>query len=133
MAVSHGFRWTMEMLRAVCLWLLPPLIASAVCTLSWNALSGDWDLPTTGIILGGSLFFTLPGSAALVLVFSYLRPRRTLERYAWLIVLGTCVGGCVMLLVSGPSEFAVAGAVYGGTTGGLWAACHRVIYGREQR
>lgn len=47
-----------------------------------------------------------------------------------LVLIGVVAGGAVMLLISGPSPFALAGAAYGGTTACLWAIFHRLIYGR---
>lgn len=121
----------MDTVRGLSVWLAPPLLASLLCTAVWQIAWGHptyWGpLVAVGVV---SLLFTIAGSTLLMLAFARMSAWANTLRYLVLVLLGVGAGGAVMLLVSGPSPFALAGAAYGGTTAGLWALFHRAIYGR---
>ena len=111
---------------------MPPVLASALCTIVWQAISGNSiiDRPTIGFGLA-SLFFTIAGSAMLMLVFSSMSSRSLALRYLCLAFFGAVAGGGVMLVLSNSSKFVAAGAVYGVVTAALWAMTHSLIYRRS--
>jgi hypothetical protein len=121
----------MDTVRGLGVWLAPPLLASVLCTVAWQVVWGNSTYPSSLLAAGVmSLPFTLGGSTLLTLVFARMSAPSSVVRYLVLMVTGVVVGGSVMLLLSGPSKFAVAGAAYGGATASLWVLFHRLIYGR---
>lgn len=119
----------MAALRGIAVWLLPPVLASAICTLVWQLVSGNsiLDRPTIGVGLA-SLVFTVAGSTMLTLVFASMSSHRVVFRYICLVVLGAVAGGAALVVLSGSSEFVTPGAVYGVVTASLWVATHALVY-----
>ena len=121
----------MESVRGLSVWLAPPLLASLLCTALWQIGWGNPIYWRPLVAVGAaSLLFTIGGSTLLMFAFARMSARSNTLRYFALILIGVVAGGAVMLLISGPSLFVLAGAAYGGTTACLWAVFHRLAYGR---
>lgn len=122
----------MDALRGIAVWLLPPILASGICTSLWQAGSGNsiFDRSTIGLGLA-SFVFTVAGSTLLTLVFASMQCHRVALRYICLVILGAVAGAGAMLILSGSSKFIAAGAIYGVVTASLWVMTHSLIYRRD--
>lgn len=117
------------MVRGLVLWIGPAVLGSLICTLVFLA-TVEGGLSQTAIFQAGfaaSLWFTLGGSALLLLAFAALRPRRIAVRYAILLALGLGAGAAMMAMFG--SLFMAVGAVYGVVTAAAWIVLHRLLYG----
>ena len=118
------------MVRGLLLWIVPAVLGSMICTFVGSLMTTGrmeaWPFFWSGA--AASLWFTLGGSALLLLAFASLRPRRIIVRYAALLVLGFITGGAMMMPFG--SLFALGiGSAYGLVTALVWVTLHKLLYG----
>ena len=123
----------MDHARGIALWIIPALLASALCSIGWHLWAGGKlnDLQIVYGIAAVSLIFTAGGSALLVLAFAFMRPAPVWSRYVALLALGAVAGG--LMLWWGSFEGLKLGTTYGLVTAAFWVVAHKMLYGRRAR
>ena len=117
------------MWRGWVLWIGSAWLGSLIGMIGLAVLSpfsSPW--PWIVVAAAGPLLFTLGGSALLVLVFAYLRPRRIAVRYAVLLVIGPAAGAAMLGFFGTPTGLGL-GAGFGFVTTVAWVTLHKLLYG----